>query len=241
MSAHLVAIPADMAPDMARVRAAWARSRHVVIVASPGVLTTMMARRLADEAPGPQGFADRWVAAVIQVWAFGAPRSCHPRHLDGRHEGSPFRAPHHTCSARAMLGGGRPLRPGEVTLAHGGVLLLDEIAEFSRAAIEGLHEPLNTGSVVFHRVGPSWSDPSARRPSGRAPWRTHAATLPASFRVVAVTQPCPCGYLGHAERACMCSPAVVDRYRSRWASLAARPDFAGVDLTTPANQEDCSS
>lgn len=108
----------------------------------------------------------------------------------------PTRSPHHTASAVALVGGGSPPRPGEISLAHHGVLFLDELAEFPRAALEALREPLETGRIVIARA--------ARQ-----------AEFPARFQLVAAMNPCPCGYLGATHRACRCAPDQVARYQAR--------------------------
>lgn len=108
----------------------------------------------------------------------------------------PFRSPHHSCSASALVGGGVIPRPGEISLAHRGVLFLDELPEFSRQALESLREPLETGVVSIAR--------SAR-----------SVTYPARFQLVAAMNPCPCGWLGHSQRSCRCTPERIDGYRSR--------------------------
>jgi magnesium chelatase family protein len=109
----------------------------------------------------------------------------------------PFRAPHHTTSAAALVGGGRPLRPGEVTLAHRGVLFLDELAEFSRSAPSSrLRQPLEERVVHVSRAAASES-------------------FPADALVVAAMNPCPCGYAGEPSRACSCPPGAAERYRRR--------------------------
>ena len=131
-----------------------------------------------------------------------------------------LRAPHHTASAVALVGGGSPPRPGEISLAHGGVLFLDETPEFPRAALEALREPLETGTISIARA--------ARR-----------ARFPARFQLIAAMNPCPCGWLGAAAgtgRACRCTPEAVARYQGRLSGplldridlqvevLAARPE-----------------
>jgi magnesium chelatase family protein len=108
----------------------------------------------------------------------------------------PFRSPHHTASVRSMVGGGVPIRPGEISLAHGGVLFLDELPEFSRDVLEALREPLETGHITLSRAA-------------------QLATLPARFQLIAAMNPCPCGYLGDHRHDCRCSPAVIARYRQR--------------------------
>jgi magnesium chelatase family protein len=108
----------------------------------------------------------------------------------------PFRAPHHTASGVGLVGGGAVPGPGEATLAHLGVLFMDELPEFGRPALEALREPLESGAI------------SLARAAGRV-------TLPARFLLVATMNPCPCGHLGDTARACACSPAAVARYRGR--------------------------
>lgn len=108
----------------------------------------------------------------------------------------PLRAPHHTSSAASLLGGGSDVRPGEVTLAHRGVLFLDELPEFRRDVLEAMRQPLEDGTVTV----------------GRA---TRTITMPAQFLLAAAMNPCPCGYLGHRQRPCLCTPATIARYRRR--------------------------
>jgi magnesium chelatase family protein len=108
----------------------------------------------------------------------------------------PFRAPHHSSSVEGLVGGGRSVRPGEVSLAHQGVLFLDEALEFQRPALQGLREPLERGSVQINRAGSTYS-------------------YPASFQLFLAANPCPCGNLGREERECLCSVAEVDRYWRR--------------------------
>ena len=108
----------------------------------------------------------------------------------------PFRAPHHTCSDVALVGGGAGPRPGELSLAHGGVLFLDELPEFSRRVLENLRQPLEHGSVHVARANRS-------------------VVFPARVMLVGAMNPCPCGHLGDRLRACRCPPAMVDRYQQR--------------------------
>jgi magnesium chelatase family protein len=132
----------------------------------------------------------------------------------------PARAPHHTASAVALVGGGSPPRPGEISLAHGGVLFLDETPEFPRAALEALREPLETGRITISRA--------ARQ-----------AQFPARFQLVAAMNPCPCGWLGAPAalgRSCRCTPEAVARYQGRLSGpLLDRIDLQVEVLAAPAH------
>jgi magnesium chelatase family protein len=108
----------------------------------------------------------------------------------------PYRAPHHTASAVALVGGGGNPRPGEISLSHHGVLFLDELPEFDRKVLEVLREPLESGHITISRA--------ARQ-----------AEFPARFQLIAAMNPCPCGYLGHHNGKCRCTPDQVTRYRSK--------------------------
>jgi magnesium chelatase family protein len=108
----------------------------------------------------------------------------------------PFRAPHHSASMVALVGGGSDPRPGEISLAHNGVLFLDELPEFNRRVLEALREPLESGRIAVSRA--------ARQ-----------ADFPARFQLIAAMNPCPCGYLGHSSGRCRCTPDQVARYRGR--------------------------
>jgi magnesium chelatase family protein len=108
----------------------------------------------------------------------------------------PFRAPHHTISDAALVGGGAQPRPGEVSLAHHGVLFLDEMPEFERRVLDAMRQPLEEGRITVSRAARS-------------------VVFPARFMLVAAMNPCPCGYLGSPTRPCRCTPAQVTKYRSR--------------------------
>ena len=182
-------------PDLADLRGhatpkralavAAAGGHNLLFVGPPGTGKSALLRRLPGILP-PLARAER--LSVLQVHAAaGLP-------LPG--ERRPLRAPHHTSSAASLLGGGAEVRPGEVTLAHHGVLFLDELPEFRRDVLEALRQPLEDGLVTV----------------GRA---RHTVTMPAQFLLVAAMNPCPCGYRGHRHRPCQCTPAAVARYRSR--------------------------
>ena len=108
----------------------------------------------------------------------------------------PFRSPHHTASAVALVGGGNPPKPGEVSLAHHGVLFLDELPEFDRKVLEVLREPIENGKISISRAN-------------------HQTDFPAQFQLIAAMNPCPCGYLGDASQRCRCTPPQIARYRDK--------------------------
>jgi magnesium chelatase family protein len=129
----------------------------------------------------------------------------------------PFRAPHHTASAVALVGGGGNPRPGEISLAHHGVLFLDELPEFPRQVLEVLREPLESGHITISRA--------ARQ-----------ADFPACFQLVAAMNPCPCGYLGHPTQACRDTPDQIARYRGRISGPLL--DRIDIQISVPALTQD---
>lgn len=166
---------------------AAAGGHGVLFVGPPGAGKSMLARRLVDLLPSPS--LDERLEITSILSAVGQPASVIARRR-------PFRAPHHTVSYAGLVGGGPQLGPGEITLAHRGVLFLDELPEFRREVLEALRQPLEEGHVLVSRA--------ARR-----------VRLPCAFQLVAAMNPCPCGYRGHPRIACLCPPTAVRRYRRR--------------------------
>jgi len=168
---------------------AAAGGHHMLLVGSPGAGKTMLARALPSILPPPTHEQALEIATIASSAGLRSPRI-----LAGRQR--PFRAPHHTASAAAIVGGGEPIRAGELTLAHRGVLFLDELPEFRRDAIETLRTTMEEGVVVISRA-------------------KQRVRLPAEPMVVGAMNPCPCGYHGDPTRYCRCSPHQIARYRSR--------------------------
>jgi len=189
--------PAPVYPDLAEVKGqaqakraleVAAAGRHSLLMAGPpGTGKSMLAQRLPGLLPAMRRDEAIESAAILSV--AGAFRM-------ERFGERPVRSPHHTASAVALVGGGGNPRPGEISLAHHGILFLDELPEFDRRVLEVLREPLESGRITISRA--------ARQ-----------ADFPAQFQLVAAMNPCPCGYLGHANGKCRCTPDQVLRYRGR--------------------------
>jgi magnesium chelatase family protein len=169
------------------IEVAAAGGHHLLLHGPPGGGKTMLARRLPGILPP---LSDTEAVEVAMIHAAAGVRR-------GLSRTRPFRSPHHTASRAALVGGGSGVAvPGEVSLAHRGVLFVDEMAEFPRANLDTLRQPLEDGRVTVARRGVT-------------------VTFPSSFHLVAATNPCPCGFLGDRRKPCECRPAVVSRYRQR--------------------------
>jgi magnesium chelatase family protein len=167
---------------------AAAGAHHLLLIGPPGTGKTMLASRLPGILPPLEESEAIELAAVRSVAGRGADI--------GAWKTRAFRAPHHTASGVALVGGGSLPRPGEISLAHHGVLFLDELPEFDRRVLDVLREPLESGRIAISRA--------ARQ-----------AEFPARFQLVAAMNPCPCGYAGDPSGRCRCTPDAIQRYRSR--------------------------
>jgi magnesium chelatase family protein len=177
---------------------------HLLLFGPPGTGKTLLASRLPGILPAPDP------AVALAALAL---RSFYQDSRPDQYFSRPFRNPHHSASPAALSGGGSKPRPGEISLAHGGVLFLDELAEFSRSSLEALREPLECGEITLSRA-------------------THKIRYPARFQLVAAMNPCPCGYLGDALQPCRCTPEQVQRYRNR----VSGPLLDRIDLHIPVHR-----
>ncbi len=166
---------------------AAAGGHNLLMIGSPGTGKTMLASRLPGILPA---------LTEDEALAYATIQSVTQGRINDDFYSRPFRAPHHTASAVALVGGGNPPKPGEISLAHNGVLFLDELPEFPRAALEVLREPLESGEIIISRA-------------------SHQACFPAAFQLIAAMNPCPCGYYGDSKHNCRCTPDQISRYRNK--------------------------
>jgi magnesium chelatase family protein len=166
-----------------------AGSHNLLMLGPPGAGKTLLAKTLPSILP-PLSFKESLEVTKIYSVVGLLPKEKPLMNL------RPFRSPHHTSSEVALIGGGNPPRPGEITLAHRGILFLDEFPEFHRDVLESLRQPIEEGKITILRS-------------------KHALTFPANFTLVAASNPCPCGYFGDPERKCVCTSSQIQMYRRK--------------------------
>lgn len=183
---------------------AAAGQHHLLMVGPPGAGKSMLAQRLPGILPPLQEAEALSVASVYSL--------SHQGFSSKRFGQRPFRSPHHTASSVALVGGGSHPKPGEISLAHHGVLFLDELPEFDRKVLEVLREPLESGKVDIARAN-------------------RQLTFPAQFQLVAAMNPCPCGYLGHKSGRCHCPQPAIARYQGKISG----PLLDRIDMLVPVS------
>jgi magnesium chelatase family protein len=166
-----------------------AGSHNLLMQGPPGAGKTLLAKALPSILP-PLSFKESLEVSKIYSIAGLLPKEKPLVSL------RPFRSPHHTCSEVALIGGGNPPRPGEITLANRGVLFLDEFPEFHRDVLESLRQPMEEGRITISRA-------------------RHSLSLPARFTLIAATNPCPCGFFGDPEKKCCCLPSQIQKYKRK--------------------------
>ena len=195
---HFSILPLPATLDLSDIRAqhhakraleiAAAGGHNLLMIGPPGTGKTMLAERLPGILPPMTEQQAMETATVMSISSHGfSPKTWQQR---------PVRSPHHTASAIALVGGGSYPRPGEISLAHNGVLFLDELPEFDRRVLEALREPLESGRITISRAA-------------------QQVDFPANFQLIAAMNPCPCGYLGDARGRCHCTGEQIRRYRAR--------------------------
>lgn len=201
---------------------AAAGQHNLLLSGPPGTGKTMLASRLPGILPPLSQPEMLQVASIYSISHTGGKQYCFGQR--------PFRSPHHSASAVALVGGGSHPKPGEISLAHNGVLFLDELPEYQRQVLEVLREPLESGEILISRAN-------------------QQVNYPARFQLIAAMNPCPCGYLGDKERHCRCTPDRIRRYQDKISGpLLDRIDMqlrvnriAPQQLSQPHNEESSSS
>ncbi len=182
---------------------AIAGHHNLLLTGPPGTGKSLLAQAALNLLPPPTPGEQIEIAKIHSL----------SEHVNTEHRHRPFRAPHHTASRIAMIGGGAHIRPGEISLAHHGILFLDELPEYSRDVIEALRQPLENHAITISRA-------------------TQHTTYPANFILIATMNPCPCGYLGDSSHACTCTPTQLQNYHKRLSG----PICDRIDLTVSVNR-----